>query len=160
MLMETIASLAIAGLIALGATMANAEVMNQTTRNNDFTTASRHTLNALQWLSRDTQMAQTIDGVDGFPTTDNLTLTWTEWDNTVNQIVYYLVDGQLKRSYSIDGGPPSVTLVAEYINNDIEMTNCVSDNGVYTLTITGSVGAGSTIVDVTKVSEIASRPKL
>jgi len=159
-LTEMLASLAIAGLIGLGATIASAQVMNQTTRNNDYTTASRHTLNAIQWFSRDVQMAQTMDGVDGFPATSNLTLTWTEWDNTENEVVYSVENGQLKRSFSADGGAPSATLVAEYINSDAAMTNCVWDNGVLTLTITGSVGAGSTIVDVTKVREITSRPKL
>ncbi|MBA7708340.1 hypothetical protein ES703_117238 [subsurface metagenome] len=159
-LTEMLASLAIAAIIGLGATFAIAQVMNQTTRNNDYTTASRHTLNAIQWISRDYQMAQTIVGWAGFPATDNLTLTWTEWDHTVNQVVYSVVDGQLKRSYSVDGGAPSVTLVAEYINSDAAMTNCASDNVVLTLTITGSVGAGSTIVDVTKVCEIVSRPRL
>ena len=160
LLTEMLASLAIAGLIGLGATVASAQVMNQTARNNDFTTASRHTLNAIQWISRDTQMAQTIVGWDGFPATDNLTLTWATWDNTENEVIYSVENGQLKRSYSVDGGAPSVTLVAEYINPAAAMTNCALDNGVLTLKITGSVGAGSTIVDVTKVREIVSRPKL
>jgi len=159
-LIETLASLAIAGLIGLGATMANAQVMDQTARNNDYTTASRHTLNALQWISRDVQMAQTVEGTDGFPATSNLTLTWTEWDNTANQVDYSVVNGQLMRSFSVDGGGPSLTLVAEYINSDAQMTNCVSDNGTLTIKITGSVGAGSTIVNVTKLREIVSRPKL
>lgn len=159
-LIEMLASLAIAGLVGLGATIANAQVMEQTARNNDYTTASRHTLNALQWLSRDIQMAQTVAGADGFPATSNLTLTWVEWDNTVNQVDYSVVNGQLWRSFSVDGGDPGLTLVAEYINSDPEMTNCVSDNGTLTIEITGSVGAGSTIVNVTKVREIVSRPKL
>lgn len=159
-LVETIASLAIAGLVGLGATIANAQVMNQTARNNAFTTASRHTLNALQWISRDVQMAQDIDGDTGFPDTSNLTLTWVEWDNTVNQVVYSVEDGELKRTYTVGGGDPTVTLVAEYINSDAELTNCVSDNGVLTLTITGTVGLGSKAVSVTKTSEITSRPKL
>lgn len=159
-LVETLAALAIAGLVGLGATIANAQVMNQTAKNNAFTTASRHTLNALQWISRDYQMAQTIDGETGFPTTSNLTMTWTEWDNTVNQVVYSVEDGQLKRTYTVGGGDPIVTLVAEYINPDADMTNCASDNGVLTLTITGSVSAGSRMVDVTKTSEITSRPRL
>jgi len=162
LLTEMLASLAIAAIIGLGATFASAQVMNQTTRNNDFTTASRHTLNAIHWISRDTQMAQTIEGVAGFPATDNLTLAWAEWGNTENEVVYSVENGQLKRSYSVDGGAPSVTIVAEYINSDAQMTNFVpdSDNVTYIIKITGSVGAGSTIVDVTKVREIVSRPKL
>lgn len=160
MLYEMIASLAIAGLIGLGASIASAQVMNQTTRNNDYTTASRNTLNAMQWMSRDTQMAQSVNGTVGFPFTDNLSLSCTHWDNTEIEIVYSVEDGKLMRLYSVNGSLESTTLIAEHINSDIEMTNCTSDNGVITLTITGSVGAGSTIIDVTKVREIACRPKL
>ena len=105
-------------------------------------------------------MAQTINGTAGFPATDNLTLLWTEWDNTENEVIYSVENGLLKRGHSVDGGAPSIRLVAEYINTDAAMTNCVSDNGVITLTITGSVGAGSTITDVTKIREITVRPKL
>ena len=160
MLYELLASLAIAGLIGLGASIASAQVMSQTSRNNNFTTASRHTLNAMQWISRDTQMAQSVNGVDGFPSTENLTLTWTEWDNTENEVVYSITNGLLKRSYSVDGGAPVVTLVAEYISSDADLTNCVSDNGVYTFTITGTIPMGTKSIDVTKVREIAARPKL
>ena len=159
-LIETLTSVAIAGLIGLGATMANAQVMNQTANNNNITTASRHTLNALQWISRDAQMAQTVEGVEGFPATSSLTITWIEWDNTENQVVYSVVDGQLRRSHSAGGGDPTVTVIAEYINSDADMTNCVSENGTLTITITGSVGQGSKTVNVTKVGEITSRPKL
>lgn len=159
-LVETLAALAIAGLVGLGATIANAQVMNQTAKNNAFTTASRHTLNALQWISRDVQMAQDMDGEEGFPDDSDLTLTWIEWDNTVNQVVYSLVDGELRRTYTVGGGDPTVTLVADHINSDPELTNCVSDNWVITVTVTGSVRAGSKIIDVTKKSEITSRPRL
>jgi hypothetical protein len=117
-------------------------------------------MNAIYWISRDAQMAQAIAGDEGFPATTNLDLTWTGWDNTVNQVVYSVVDGQLRRSYSVDGGEPSVTLVAEYINPNPASTNCTSDNGTLTITVTGSVGEGSKIINVTKVREIASRPNL
>jgi type II secretory pathway component PulJ len=160
MLYELIASLAISGLIGLGASIASAQVMNQTASNNDYTTASRYTLNAMQWMSRDTQMAQSVNGTDGFPSTDNLSLLCTEWDNTEIEIIYSVEAGKLVRYYSVNGSLESETLIAENINPDAQMTNCTSDNGVITLTITGSVGAGSKITDVTKVREIACRPKL
>jgi type II secretory pathway pseudopilin PulG len=160
LLPEMLASLAIVAIIALGVSIASTQVMSQTARNSDYTTASRHTLNAIQWISRDTQMAQTIAGADGFPATDDLVLTWTGWDNSEHEVTYSVVNGRVIRSYSVDGGPPSVTVVAEYINSDMAMTNCVSDNGVLTLTITSSVGVGSKITDVTKMREITRRPKL
>ena len=159
-LVEMLVSLAIAGIIGLGATVANAQVMNQTARNNDYTTASRLAMNAIYWISRDAQMAQAIDGAEDFPAASDLTLTWHGWDNTDYQVSYSLVDGQLRRSYSAGGGTPSVTVVAEYINSDAEMTNCTSVNGTLTIKITSSVGEGSKIINVTKVREVASRPRL
>ena len=160
MLYEMLASLAIVGLIGLGASIASAQVMNQTSRNNDYTTASRNTLNAMQWMSRDTQMAQSVNGTTGFPSSENLTLSSTHWDNTETEVVYSIEDNKLMRYYSVNGSLESKILIADYISSDADKTNCSSDNGVVTLTITGSVGAGTTIVDVTKVKEITCRPKL
>lgn len=157
-LVEMVVTLAITGFIALGAAIANAQVLDQTSRNNDYTTASRHTLNAIHWISRDAQMAQTMEanGSSGFP----LVLSWVEWDNTAHTANYSLENGELRRSYYIDSGEPSETLIAEYINHDAAMTNCVSDNGVLMLTVTASVGEGSNKTSVTKVREISSRPNL
>lgn len=156
--LEVIVALVITGVIGLGATMTVAQVLNQTARNNDYTTASRQTLNAIHWISQDTQMAQTVvpGGAAGFP----LTLTWVEWDNTTHSVVYSLAGNQLRRNYSVDGGTPRQNLIAEYINPDTALTSATSDNGVLTLTITASVGPGTNTVDVTKVREITSRPNL
>ena len=160
MLIEILGALVIASLISLVVTMANAQVLNQTSDNNNFTTASRHTQNAIYWIGRDVQMAQTINGTDGFPQTENLILTWTTWDNNVNTANYSLENGELLRAYAIDAGSPMVTVVAEYINPDEAMTYCSSANGVLSLTITSSVGEGRRIVDVTKTHQITSRPNL
>jgi prepilin-type N-terminal cleavage/methylation domain-containing protein len=81
-LIELAVSIAIMGAICLGATVANAQIINQTARNTDFTTASRQALNAIHWISRDAQMSQTINGTAGFPLSDNLTMAWEEWDNS------------------------------------------------------------------------------
>lgn len=158
-LIEIIATIVVISLIGIGATMANAQVLNQTSENNDYTTASRQILNAIHWISCDVQMAQTIQpdiGNSGFP----LTLSWVDWNNSDHTVNYTLENNQLRRSYSIDNGEPNVTLVAEYISQDDQLTNCVSDNGVLTLTVTGSVGEGAHTVNVTKVRNISSRPNL
>jgi prepilin-type N-terminal cleavage/methylation domain-containing protein len=159
-LIEMLVSVAIAGIISLGATIANGQVLNQTSRNNDYTTASRQTLNALYWIGRDTQMAQTINGTSGFPATSDLTLTWTDWDNTDYEVVYAVSDGQLTRSYTAGGADPRVSFIADYINSEADKTYCTTDNGTLTLTITASVGEGDRIIDVTKKRVITSRPNL
>jgi len=157
-LIEMLVVVSITGLIALGASMAIIQVLNQSARNTDYTAASRYTLNAINWISVDAQMAQTMqtDGASGFP----LTLRWVGWDNKTYEVVYSLEDNKLRRSYSIDDGEPSEISVAEYINTDTQLTNCVSDNGVLTLRVTSSVGEGRQTCTVTKVRDISSRPSL
>lgn len=155
---ELVVALAVTGFIGLGATVSSIQVLDQTAQNADYTTASRHTLNAVQWVSQDAQMAQTIEtsGEAGFP----LTLTRLAWDNVVHQVVYDLADGALMRRYYIDGEGPYQTRVAEYINPAPALTHCEEASGVLTLTITASVGKGDAKTSVTKVREITSRPNL
>ena len=158
-LIELMVALVISGIIGLGATVSSGQVLNQTSRNSDYTTASRNAMNAIHWISRDAMMAQTINGAEGFPQNEDLSLNWVEWDNTVNSANYSLENGILRRIYS-DGSQVTNTIIAQYINPDEEMTNCVSYNGTLTLTITSSVGEGSKVVNVTRVREIISRPQL
>lgn len=158
-LVELMVAVALTGIIGLGASVSSIQVLTQTSRNNDFTTASRNAMNAIHWIGRDAQMAQVYAGVEGFPETTDLSLTWMEWDNTVNNASYTLDNGRLKRIYT-RGGQAVETLIAEHINTDIALTNCVSDNGVLTVKITASVGEGAQTIDVTRVRGITSRPKL
>ena len=158
-LIEVLVAIAITGVISLGISIASAQVLNQTTRNNDYTIASRNALNALYWISHDALMAQTIDGVAGFPQTDDLSLYWIGWDNTEHSANYTLENGVLKRIYS-ENGQVTITVIASNINPDIALTHCTSFNGTLTVTITGTAGEGDKIINVTKVRDIASRPSL
>ena len=158
-LIEVIVAVAITGLIGLGASVATAQVLNQTTKNNDYTLASRNALNALYWISHDASMAQTINGTEGFPQTEDLSLYWIGWDNTRYSANYTLENGVLKRIYS-ENGQVTTTVIASNINPDPSMTFCALYDGILTVTVTGSVGAGDKVVNVTKVREIAPRPGL
>ncbi len=158
-LIETLVSLAITGLIGLGAAMSSAQVLNETSRNNDYTTASRSAMNAVHWISRDAQMAQVISGYAGFPQTSDLSLSWIDWNNSSHNATYSLEAGQLRRIYTADG-ETTETVIAEYINSSANMTYCTSDNGTLTLTITGTVGEGSRVANVTRIREMTARPKL
>jgi len=168
-LIELLAVLAISSIIALGATMANGQLITQTVRNNDFTTANRHVLNAVQWMSRDAQMSQNITGYYinsdnvGFPVDANLHFSWTTWDNQLVQVVYSIDnEGHLKRSSTVAGGPVQEQLIAQYLFP--ASSNCtwedVSGNETYQLTITiGSVvGEGAKAVNVTKQKTVSPRP--
>jgi prepilin-type N-terminal cleavage/methylation domain-containing protein len=159
-LIEFIAALAITGLIGVGAAAATVQVLNQGTKNSDYTTASRYSMNAIHWISRDARLAQTVEtgGTSGFP----LELSWTEWDNSDHQVIY-IIDVQqdkLKRRYSIDGGEPREAVVSHHINSVAGNTTCEFVNGMLAVKVTCNVGTGSNAVSVTKKCDIAPRPGL
>lgn len=155
---EVIVALAITSIIGLGATMITGQVLTQSGTNRDYTTASRHTMNAIYWISRDAQMSQdrTLGGASGFP----LTLVWTEWDNSQHQVTYSIEDDRLTRSSTVDGGEPVETLVAQYVNSVSENTTCAFSDRVLTVKVTATVGNGTHALSVTKVREITPRPGL
>jgi prepilin-type N-terminal cleavage/methylation domain-containing protein len=157
-LVELVATLAITCFIGVGVAMATVQVVNHGGRNSDYNTASRHTMNAVHWISRDAQMAQTLEtnGSSGFP----LNLSWVEWDNTSHLITYTEAGNKLRRSYSIDGGAPNETLVAQYINWVSENTTCELSGDVLKLTVTSTVGSGLNAVSVTRMRDITPRPGL
>jgi prepilin-type N-terminal cleavage/methylation domain-containing protein len=157
-LIEVIATLAITGIIGLGAATATAQMMTQSSRNSDYTTASRNTMNAIYWISRDAQMSQVITpgGANGFP----LSLSWVGWDNSQYEVTYSIEDDRLMRSYSSDGGTPSEMLVAQYINSTSENSTCAFSDRVLTVKVTATVGEGTQALSLTKEREITPRPGL
>ena len=157
-LIEAIAALVITGFIGLGASVMTGQVLVQTGVNSDYTTASQHTMNAIYWVSHDAQMSQTLtpSGASGFP----LSLAWTEWDNSEHQVTYSLEDTRLMRAYSVDGGEPSYTVVAYYVNSVSENTTCEYAGGVLTLRVTNTVGQGASAISVTRMRDITPRPGL
>lgn len=164
-LIEVIVALAITGLISTGAAMATIQVNNQGIRNSDYTTASQNAQNAIQWISRDAQMAQviTLTPTSGFP----LTLLWTAWDNTTNNVTYTITDGELRRNYHVSGGAARENLIAQYINwaqdvaSNTTAERVVSDNVVIAkIKVTAITGTGARTVKVTKEREITPRPTL
>jgi len=157
-LIEVIAALAITGLIGVGVSTATVQVLNQSARNSDYTTASGHTMNAIYWISRDAHVSQTVEpnGASGFP----LTLSWTEWDNSEHEVTYAIDGDKLRRNYSVDGGGPNQTLVAQYINSVSENTTCEFTGGVLMIRVTTTVGDGTHAISVAKVRKITPRPGL
>lgn len=155
-LIEMILVIAITGFIAVGAAMATVQVMSQAPRNADYNAASSQVANTIHWISRDAQMAQTVEteGESGFP----LTLSWTEWDNSEYQVVYTLENSTFHRSYSVDGGEPTVNFISEYISEDAELTSCDYTDSILTLRITAAIGQGINAVQVSRLRDIAPRP--
>ena len=159
-LIELIMAIAVAGVIGGGVTTTIFQTFDYNARSTARMTAVKQMENAVHWISRDAQMAQTVGlagapDLDGFP----LVLTWVEWGNTENVVTYSIVNSELKRSHSEDGGVPSEIVVASFINNDPNMTNCAFAGGVLTFTLTATVGYGSSQeASETRVCEIVPRP--
>ena len=158
-LIEVLVAVALTSIIGFGAATATFQVVTQNQRNNLYTTASRNTMNAIHWISRDAQMTQTVTphgGSTGFP----LTLSWVEWDNSAHQIIYSISGDTIRRSYSVDGGDPTEVMIAQYINSTGLNTMCDLTGDMLTVKVTATVGQGSHAVTVSKVREITPRPSL
>ena len=159
-LIELLIAIAITSVITGGITTAIFQTFTVNARTSSHMTAVRQVQNAGHWISQDAQMAQEVlpSGATGF---NPLTLTWTEWvDSTENVVTYSItVDDELKRSHSEDGGAPIEMIVARYI--DLTNTSClVTADGVLVVTITAAVGDYPETVSETRVYEVTPRPNI
>ncbi len=155
-LIEMIIVVAIVGLIGGGLSTAVFQIWSINAMDTAHTTAVKQVENAVHWISRDAQMAQTVQtgGGSGFP----LNLTWVKWDNTANEVTYSIQNGRLQRAYSINGGQPTSTVVAQYINTDSGAINCQFASGVLSFKITASIG-GFRPASETRTCEVVPRPQ-
>lgn len=155
-LIELLIAIAITGLVTGGITGAIFQVFAVNARTSNHMTAVRQVQNAGYWVSHDVQMAQSvvITGVSG------LCLTWTDWDGTINEVTYTIVDSELKRSHSINGEAPTETIVAQFIDPDntkFEFTGgsafSLPDSGdAFKLTATAVTSATTVVETVGTVS--------
>lgn len=154
-LIEVLVVVAITGFIGAGTSMAIFQVLNQNTQSNAHMAAVKDVENAVHWISRDAQMAQTVvtSVGSGFP----VDMTWVEWDNTTHEVTYSLDGNRLIRNHSINGGPPSETLLSQNIDPDPSMTNCATTSSVFTFQITSTVGSGTHTAVETRLCEITRR---
>jgi prepilin-type N-terminal cleavage/methylation domain-containing protein len=155
-LLELLLALLIGALITSGITAAIFQVVMGSARTNNHMIAVRQVQSAGYWVSRDAQMAQTVapaeSDQDGFP----LTLKWTDWDFTSNEIRYFIEGGELKRQVVIP--QTSTTTVARFIVLDPVKTKCQFTAGTLTFTVTATVGPISQSQSETRVYEIVPRP--
>ena len=123
---ELALAIAIIGLVSAVASAAIFQIFKDTERNNNHITAVRQVQNAGYWISRDTQMAQSVTA-DNLTPPDFLILSWTEWDADGDPIYhstrYFFEDvtdgiGKLKRIHWSSAGTNEQTLIAEYIYSD------------------------------------------
>ncbi len=123
---ELIVAITIMALVGIAAAAAIFQIFQGNERNNNYMTAVRQVQNAGYWISRDTQMAQSVTA-DNLTLPDFLVLGWTEWDEsgepTYHSVTYFFEEltdgtGRLKRNHWSSAGVNEQTLLAEYIYYD------------------------------------------
>jgi prepilin-type N-terminal cleavage/methylation domain-containing protein len=98
-LIELVVAMAVGSLIATAASATIYQVLTNNSRNSAHLIAVTQAENAIHFLLRDAQMAQTVR-------TDNLTgdrileLTWVDWDGVTNGATYDWSQGKLTRNRS------------------------------------------------------------
>ena len=157
-LIELIMVIAITALIIGVIVMSISLVFNVSARSDNHMLAVRQVQNVGYWISRDVQMAQSVKtdevSTTGFP----LYVAWKDWDTNLHEITYNLLgNGELKRSYSVNGGGASEILIAQYIES-IEVAPRPFTGDKLTLTVTAAVGGWPKVENETRVYEIVPRP--
>jgi prepilin-type N-terminal cleavage/methylation domain-containing protein len=160
-LVELVIALAITGAITSGITMTIFQTLDYNARSNARMVAVKQVENAIHHVNRDVQMAQVVEITDPDPDGDHfpLMLTWVEWDNTVNEVIYDVAGGELTRSYSEDHGVPQDSVVARYVVKDAADTYCDFDEveWIFTLRITATVSGYPE--DISEMREIRTTPR-
>jgi len=107
-------------------------------------------------MSTDLDLALGI-AVGGFP----LTFTWMSWSDfsevgTKHEVTYSIVSGELRRSYSVDGGVPTVTVVARYI--DFANSYCQLAGNKLSVRVSAVAGDGPAAASESRVYTVVTRP--
>lgn len=124
---ELTVALVITTVIGLGTAMTVSQMFSVHRLTANRETAVKQVENAVFRINNDVQMAQNIQtsGPSGFP----LTMGWTDWDNTVVQVLYNVTTPPndvpcLQRTLTVNGVQQPQSIVARYVDTGSEMTNC------------------------------------
>jgi len=163
-LIELLITILLTGIVATAITGTILYVLNVNFSTANRMAAVRQVRNVGFWVTPDFQMARDVDpgGSQGFP----LTLTWIDWaTNDTHEVTYTLENmpsgefKRLQREHQIGSDPPSITIVAEYIDPDqtsidpndaCEFPFC----GKFEFTVTATVGGQNE----TREYEVETRP--
>ncbi len=137
-LIELLIGVAIMGVIAWPLAMTTTTLLTNPQRSTDQNVVLHEVRNAGYWISRDVQMARSVNATD--PNRFPLTLTIPMDDNPDNDYtIEYLFDGnKLKRQFS-GANLTSETLIAEYIDTG-NTTFSTLYPGSYKLTVRAAKG--------------------
>jgi prepilin-type N-terminal cleavage/methylation domain-containing protein len=159
-LIELIIAIAIASLITGGITAAINQILTINTRASNHMVAVRQVQQAGKEVSKDTLQAQGVN-VTGIGDSLCLNLTWDEWGTNVTHTVIYDLLGpsgevkDLRRKHFVEGGNSTLTTVAQYIDDDPNLTSLDWNGTVLVFKVTATLGTESE----TRIYEIEPRPE-
>jgi prepilin-type N-terminal cleavage/methylation domain-containing protein len=155
-LIEILVAIAIMGIVIVGLSVSIQQVITVNAASVNHEAVIKQVENAVQYISRDAQQAQSVTTPNGpFP----LTLKWTTWGNptpTIHLVTYAINGGVLTRSETIGAGAAKVTRVADSIDTTPGMTTCSWAAGVFNLKITATAGGFKPITE-TRTVQITAR---
>jgi len=166
-LIELAIAMAISSAIGGGVLLSIYQVSSYQAMDRARMTCVKQVENAIHYIVRDVQMAQTAIDYDD-PATADVTeffvLSWTEWNkdddsNIEHEVIYSIDNNELKRSHYQD--PPGATselTVARYIDSDSDNTNCGYAGGVLSLELTAAITGFPKEISETREVEITMRP--
>ena len=153
-LLEALIGVAIMGVIVVPLMMATTTLLTNPQRSTDQNVVLHQVQNAGHWISRDVQMAGTVD----FDEPDVfliLSIPYVDDNNENNDysVVYLFYGSKLKRDvYDSEQALISETLIADYIDTDNTTFSAV-DVGLYRLTVRAARGEAA----VTRGYEVSQR---
>ena len=138
-IIELLVVMVLTGLITAAITTTFFQVFDMNARIANHMSALSQVRQAGKLVSEDILESQAID--DNPTGGEFLILGWNS--TAVHEVIYTLQDGELWRSESIDGGEPTLTRVAEYIDPDPTKTSCDLQGNVLIFKVTATVGMGT-----------------
>jgi prepilin-type N-terminal cleavage/methylation domain-containing protein len=138
-IIELLVVIVLTGLITTAVTTTFFQVFNMNVRTANHMSALSQVQQAGKLVSEDILESQTID--DNPAGGEFLVLGWNS--TAFHEVTYTLEDGELWRSESIDGGAPTTTRVAEYIDSNPTNTYCELEGDVLIFKVTATVGEGT-----------------
>jgi prepilin-type N-terminal cleavage/methylation domain-containing protein len=165
-LLETMIALCISGFITAAVVTTIFQMQSITNSHYVHVVAVKQVENAIHYINRDIQSAQTVtpQGSHGFP----LVLTWVSWDNNDTNTVTYSLEldsplstYKLVRQYQLNLSAPTTSVIAKYINNSPATNNSSiydSTGHKLTLQLTSTVTRGGKQDTETRKLPIVPRP--
>jgi prepilin-type N-terminal cleavage/methylation domain-containing protein len=140
-LIELVMSMAVGGLVMAAATATIQQMLSNNSKNAAHMQAVKQVENALHFLARDLQMAQTVQ-TSGLGANEVLKVSWVTWASASNQVTYSwnAVDSRLTRTASVDN---VTSTVAYSVNPRPVFSPQPWAGGEVTISMTASVRGAS-----------------